>query len=98
MTEQHILDIQKRLADAQFDRDALNDAAKWWMLEAEKAKGERDRLRADKAELLATLEVCNQELADAYHTADFEDIPEHPARKVFEQARAAIAKAKEYQP
>ena len=56
-------------------------------------EAERDRLKAVNAELVKALNLCAQELADAYHTLDFTDIPEHPARKVFDQACAVLTKA-----
>ena len=60
---------------------------------APETAAERDRLKAVNAELVKALNLCAQELADAYHTLDFTDIPEHPARKVFDQACAVLTKA-----
>ena len=52
------------------------------------------RLIAAAPELLAALEASNRELAHAYNTRDFQDLPRHPSRKVFNRARAAILKAR----
>ena len=55
---------------------------------------ERDRLKALNTELVAALEASNRELAHAYNTRDFQDMPHHPSRKVFNRARAAMLKAR----
>ena len=96
MTEQHatLEDARSAVAAGEL-RNRIKRDHNTAILAAFSAMTERDRLKALNAELLAALEACNQELADAYHTVDFEDIPEHPARRVFDQARAAIARAKE---
>ena len=59
-----------------------------------KMLAENTRLRAVNVELLAALEASNRELAHAYNTRDFQDLPRHPSRKVFNRARAAILKAR----
>ena len=76
MTEQHRPDIRKR----------------WTLADWEKTAGEciveRDRLRADKAELRAALESLLVKVDCGYHR----DVPDMVSTR--EQARAAIAKAK----
>ena len=79
---------EQRLADAQFDRDALNAASKAWMARAEAAAAERDRLKADKAELVGALEHL-------LHRYLFDNTEDDAAVK---QARAVLAKAKREAP
>lgn len=83
-------DAQKRLADAQLDRDTLNDAAKWWMRECEEAKAERNQLRAINAELVKALKATLKVL-DTMTSDDFAHGADKPVR---EQARDALAKVR----
>ena len=92
---------QKRLTDAQFDRDALNDAAKWWMRECEEAKAERDRLRAEKAELVKALELATDEIEELHRRSAQRDWAGYSGAHgvcVVYKARAVLAKCKESQP
>ena len=85
-------DAQKRPA---------NDAAKWWMRECEEAKAERDRLRAEKAELVKALELATDEIEELHRRSAQRDWAGYSGAHgvcVVYKARAVLAKCKESQP